>query len=66
MTQDETARVGRRDFLRAIGLGAGLAAAAAAPLAVPAEANEADAKKNKTRYNPNSEEVKTYYRVNRY
>lgn len=57
---------GRRDFLRAVGAGAGIAVASAAPIASEAVAAESDSEKKKARYNPNSEEVKTYYRVNRY
>jgi hypothetical protein len=56
--------LGRREFLRAVG--AGLAVAAAAPLASEAEATETPAEAKKKRYNPNSAEVKTYYKVNRY
>jgi hypothetical protein len=57
--------VGRRDFLRA--LGAGAAVSATAPLAGEAEAadNVSAADMRKARYRE-SEEVKTYYRVNRY
>jgi hypothetical protein len=57
--------VGRRDFLRVLGAGAGAAAATAAPLATSALAVESDTDKKKARYRE-SEEVKTYYRVNRY
>lgn len=66
MKQQDKSKVGRRDFLRAIGTGAGLAVTAAAPIATEAAASESDAERKKTRYNPNSEEVKTFYRVNRY
>jgi hypothetical protein len=65
MKEDKT-KLGRRDFLRAVGLGAGLAAVAAAPLATEAAATESDAEKKKARYNPNSEDVKNFYRVNGY
>jgi hypothetical protein len=65
MKEDKT-NLGRRDFLRAVGLGAGLAAVAAAPLATEAAATESDAEKKKARYNPNSEDVKNFYRVNGY
>jgi hypothetical protein len=55
--------VGRRRFFRAIG---GVAAAAAAPLAPDALADsESDDDKRKARYRE-SDEVKSYYRVNRY
>lgn len=60
--------VGRRDFLRGLGAGAvGGAAAVAAPLASEALADtENNDEKRKARYKANSDDVKTYYRVNRY
>lgn len=64
--EEEKAKLGRREFLRAVGLGAGLAAVAAAPLATEAAATESDAEKKKARYNPNSDDVKNFYRVNGY
>jgi hypothetical protein len=67
--QDKTqnkATVGRRDFLRALGAGAGVAATAAAPLAGTAKAdNESNDEKRKTRYKE-TDHVKAFYRVNRY
>jgi hypothetical protein len=61
-TQPKTT-VGRRQFFRAV---SGVAAAAAVPLAPEALADsESDDDKRKARYRE-SEEVKTYYRVNRY
>jgi H+/Cl- antiporter ClcA len=62
--QDKTT-VGRREFLRVLGAGAGLAAATAAPLATEAVATESEAEKKKTRYRE-TDHVKTFYRVNRY
>ena len=63
--QDET-KVGRRDFLRALGAGAGVAATAAAPLAGVAKADsENNDEKRKARYKE-TDHVKTFYRVNRY
>lgn len=64
--EEQKSKLGRRDFLRAVGAGAGLAVTAAAPLATEAVAEETDAEKKKARYNPNSDDIKTYYRVNRY
>jgi len=64
--EEQKSKLGRRDFLRAVGAGAGLAVTAAAPLATEAVAEETDADKKKARYNPNSDDIKTYYRVNRY
>ena len=65
MKQQDKSKVGRRDFLRAMGAGAGLAVTAAAPIATEAVAAESDADKKKARYKE-SEHVKSFYRVNRY
>ena len=65
MKEQDKSKVGRRDFLRAMGAGAGLAAATAAPLATGAVAAESDADKKKARYKE-TDHVKAYYRVNRY
>jgi len=64
--KQEKSKLGRRDFLRAIGAGAGVAVAAAAPLANEAVASETDAEKTKARYQANSADVQTFYKVNRY
>lgn len=66
MKQENKSKLGRRDFLRAIGAGAGLAVTAAAPLATEAAASESDADKKKARYKANSADVQTFYKVNRY
>lgn len=60
--------VGRRDFLRTLGAGAvgSAAAAATAPFSGEAVAAESAQEERKARYNPNSPDVKNYYRVNRY
>jgi hypothetical protein len=56
--------LGRRQFFRT--LGAGAAASAVAPLAREALADsESNDEKRKARYKE-TDEVKTYYRVNRY
>ena len=56
--------VGRRDFLRVLGIGA--AAGAAVPLAGEAKADtETNDEKRKARYKE-TDHVKTFYRVNRY
>ena len=47
MKEQEKEKLGRRDFLRAMGAGAGLAVTAAAPLATEAVAAESDADKKK-------------------
>ena len=65
MKQQDKSKLGRRDFLRAMGAGAGRAVTAAAPLASEAVASESDADKKKARYKE-TDNVKTYYRVNRY
>ena len=66
MKEREKEKLGRRDFLRAMGAGAGLAVTAAAPLATGAAASESDAEKKKARYQPNSTDVQNFYKVNRY
>jgi hypothetical protein len=61
--QGRASKLGRRDFLRALGAGA---TAAAAPFAGGARADtETNDEKRKARYKE-TEYVKTYYRVNRY
>jgi hypothetical protein len=65
MQNNEKAKLGRRDVLRALSVGAGAAAIAPA-LAGEARADtESDAEKRKARYQE-SDHVKAYYRVNRY
>ncbi len=65
MKSESKTKLGRRDFLRA--LGAGAAVATSAPLATQAVADtENNDEKRKARYKANSAEVQTYYRVNRY
>jgi hypothetical protein len=59
-------KVGRRDFLRTLGAGAGVAVTAAGPLAEEAAADsETNDEKRKARYKE-TDHVKAYYRVNRY
>lgn len=66
MKKEQKTTVGRRDFLRALGAGAGVAVAVSGPLAVPAAADsESNDEKRKARYKE-TEHVKTYYQVNRY
>ncbi|HEY6025693.1 MAG TPA: twin-arginine translocation signal domain-containing protein [Pseudolabrys sp.] len=66
MKQDQKSKFGRRDFLRAVGVGAGLAVTAAAPLATEAAAAETPTEERKARYDAKSADVQNYYRVNRY
>jgi hypothetical protein len=64
MKTESKTTLGRRQFLRALGVGA--AVTAAAPLATEATADtETNDEKRKARYKE-SEHVKTFYRVNRY
>jgi hypothetical protein len=58
--------IGRRDFLRRITASIGVAAGASAlSQEVPADPQSAD-EKTKARYRANSEDVQSFYRVNRY
>jgi hypothetical protein len=67
MNQQDKSKLGRRDFLRAMGAGAGLAVTAAGPLVEEAKADtENTTEKRKARYQANSADVKAYYRVNSY
>jgi len=66
MKEQDKTKVGRRDFLRALGAGAGVAVTAVTPLATPAMADsESNDEKRKARYKE-TEHVKTFYRVNRF
>lgn len=58
--------VGRRDVLRALGVGAGAAVAGSSTMIEPAAAQVSNDEKRKARYQPNSADVKNFYRVNRY
>ena len=67
MKQESKSTVGRRDFLRALGAGAGVAVTAAAPLATVSKADtENNDEKRKARYKADSANIQTFYRVNRY
>jgi len=66
MKTSDKAAVGRREFLRALGAGAGIAVTTAAPLATAAKADsENNDEKRKARYKE-SDHVKAFYRVNKY
>ncbi|VIO72782.1 hypothetical protein CI1B_44290 [Bradyrhizobium ivorense] len=67
MRDEKKTTVGRRDFLRTVGVGTvGAGATLATPLITPAQADsENDAEKRKARYKE-TDHVKAYYRVNRY
>jgi nitrous oxide reductase len=67
MSNQQKSRVGRREFLRAIGAGATAVVAGADALSGPARADtETNDEKRKARYKPDSAHIQTYYRVNRY
>jgi hypothetical protein len=66
MKEESKTKVGRRDFLRVLGIGA---SAAVTPLALVSEATadtENDTEKTKARYKVDSEHIKAFYRVNSY
>ena len=66
MKQQSIAKLGRRDILRALGVGA---VAAVTPAALVSEAKadtENNSEKTKSRYQANSEHIKAYYRSNQY
>jgi len=65
MKRDEKAGVGRREFLRVLGAGAGVAAVVP-PLVGEARADsENNEEKRRARYKE-TDHVKAFYRVNRY
>ena len=66
MTKDPKANLARRNFLRALGAGAGVAIAPAALVSEAKADTENAGEKRKARYRADSAEVKTYYRVNSY
>jgi hypothetical protein len=59
------AKLGRREFLRALGAGATIAAASVGLSSEAVADTESDREKRKSRYRA-TEHVKTFYRVNRY
>jgi hypothetical protein len=62
-------KMGRRDFLRALGAGASAGAVVTASGALVENAaadSESNDEKRKPRYQANSPDVQAYYRVNRY
>ena len=67
MRDEKKTKVGRRDFLRKVGIGtAGAGAALATPLMGSAQADsENNDEKRKARYKE-TDHIKAYYRVNRY
>jgi hypothetical protein len=66
MRSERKTKLGRREFLRALGAGAGVAVTASGPLAGSAAADtENNDEKRKARYKE-TDHVKTFYRVNKY
>jgi hypothetical protein len=66
MTTNDKSAIGRRDLLRVLGIGA---SAAVTPSVFVAEAqadSETNDEKRKVRYQPDSADVKSFYRVNSY
>ena len=66
MKQASKAKVGRRDFLRVLGIGAGAVVTPAVMVAEAHADSESNDEKRKARYNADSPDVKAFYRVNRY
>ena len=65
MKQGDKAKLGRRDVLRALGVGAGAAAIAPSFASEARADSESNDEKRKARYQE-TDHVKAYYRVNRY
>ena len=66
-TKTTVGKIGRRQFLRALGAGAGATAASSGLLAERATAaGPSKDEKRKSRYQANAPDVQAYYRVNRY
>ncbi len=66
MRQDSKTKIGRRDFLRVLGVGAGAAATPAVLVSESHANSENNDEKRKARYKADSEDVKAFYRVNHY
>jgi hypothetical protein len=66
MKQDSKAKVGRRDFLRVLGVSAGAAVTPAVLVSEARADSETNDEKRKPRYKADSEDVKAFYRTNHY
>jgi hypothetical protein len=66
MKQESKTRLGRREFLRVVGAGAGAAVTPAAFIDEARADTENVSEKTKARYRADSEDVKAFYRVNSY
>jgi hypothetical protein len=58
--------LGRRELFRILAAGTAVAAVSAAPFAVLGKGATTSKKRQGARYQPDSPEVQTFYRVNRY
>jgi hypothetical protein len=66
MKAEPRANLARRNFLRALGAGAGVAVSPAALVTQTKADSESNDEKLKARYKADSADVKNFYRVNRY
>lgn len=66
MKEQSKTKVGRRDFLRVLGVGAGAALSPATLMSEAKADTENNTEKRKARYKADSEDVKAFYRVNGY
>lgn len=66
MKTEPKANLARRNFLRALGAGAGVAAAPAALMSPASADTENNDEKRKARYRGDSDHIKAFYQVNRY
>jgi hypothetical protein len=66
MKKEPKATLARREFLRTLGVGAALVAASDSLTAEASAAGASYQDKSKARYQPDSPDVKNFYRVNRY
>lgn len=66
MKREKKGDLARRDFLRVLGAGAGVVVTPAALVTEAKADTESANEKTKARYKADSDDVKNYYRVNRY
>jgi hypothetical protein len=66
MKQERKTKLGRRDFLRVLGVGAGAAVTPAAFVDEARADTENTSEKTKSRYRADSADIKAFYRVNSY
>lgn len=66
MKTEPKANLARRNFLRALGAGAGAAATPVALMSPASADTENNDEKRKARYRGDSDHIKTFYQVNRY